>query len=49
MTIIDHDYEGDTYFPEIEPAEWNLVSCKTGHDDNFPHNFAYITLDRVKP
>lgn len=48
MTIIDHDYEGDTYFPEIEPADWNLTSCKTAHDDKFPHNFAYITLDRVK-
>lgn len=26
LTRIDHDFEGDTYFPAWEPTEWELVS-----------------------
>jgi dihydrofolate reductase len=36
-TVVHATYEGDTFFPEINPDEWNEVN-------NTPHNgFSYLT------
>lgn len=28
LTVVAGDYEGDTYFPELPPESWNLVSTE---------------------
>ncbi len=39
-TVVHATYEGDTFFPEINPNEWSEVS-------NIPHNgFSYLTYAR---
>lgn len=42
MTYIDHEFEGDSYFPEMAEDEWELVSETPGVLDDrnvFPHSF----------
>jgi dihydrofolate reductase len=46
LTRINHEFEGDTWFPEIGP-EWREVSREEhGPDDKNPYPYAFITLER---
>ncbi len=50
LTWIDHEFEGDTYFPAFDPREWKVVSVTPGEmDENnrYPHSF-YV-YERVSP
>ncbi len=42
LTRIDHDFEGDTYFPEVDWSEWEIVffeqkSTESGYTISFEH------------
>ncbi|ARK31945.1 dihydrofolate reductase [Halalkalibacter krulwichiae] len=42
VTYIDEEFEGDTFFPEIEKEKWELVSVTEGIVDEknrYPHEF----------
>ena len=42
LTRIHHRFEGDAYFPEVSPGEWNLVkshSCESDEKNKYPHTF----------
>lgn len=42
LTLIDHDFEGDVRFPEVDPAVWEEVERKEGTVDEknvYPHVF----------
>lgn len=49
MTCIDDAVDGDTFFPDIKPEEWQVI-----YQEDFPADgtrafgYSYITLDRVK-
>lgn len=44
VTKIEEDFEGDTYFPEINEKEWKIVEVENGiKDDKNPYNYKYIT------
>ena len=48
LTRIDEDFPGDTYFPEVDPAQWRLVA----REDHAPgadalYAYSYLTYDRV--
>lgn len=49
LTLIDLETEGDTYFPEWNPEEWEEIS-RSEHkpDDKNPYVYRFITLDRIK-
>lgn len=49
VTYIDEDFEGDRYFPELEPLEWKLVSevPGTGNDDN-PYSYTFRVYERKR-
>ena len=41
-TLIDAEFEGDSYFPEIDWSEWGLVAHATGKTDDknrYPHQY----------
>jgi dihydrofolate reductase len=47
LTIIHHDFDGDTFFPEIDYQQWNEVSREYHQPDEknlYPYSF--ITLSR---
>jgi len=49
LTCIDAEFEGDTWFPEIDAEAW-AVRGKTDHvaDDRNPFSYSFSTLDRLK-
>lgn len=47
ITKINHDFEGDVYFPEIKEAEWKEISKEKGlRNDENPYDYEYITYIR---
>lgn len=47
ITKINHDFEGDVYFPEIKETEWKEISREKGlKNDENPYDYEYITYVR---
>ena len=47
ITKINHDFEGDVYFPEIKETEWKEISKEKGlKNDENPYDYEYITYVR---
>jgi len=49
LTIVRHNFEGDTYFPEINMKEWKEVKrtdCKS--DEKNLYDYSFIILERIK-
>ena len=47
ITKINHDLEGDVYFPEIKETEWKEISKEKGlKNDENPYDYEYITYVR---
>lgn len=48
ITEIDGQFEGDTYFPQFNKAEWELVWGREGDsDDQNPYAHRYLVYKRV--
>ena len=48
LTQIHADIEGDTFFPELDEAEWRetaRVDCEA--DERNPYEYSFITLERT--
>ncbi len=49
LTSINEEFEGDAYFPEIKPDEWEIVQVEKGLKDGENHfDYEYITLVKKK-
>ncbi|MEM6718447.1 MAG: dihydrofolate reductase [Bacteroidota bacterium] len=48
LTRVHHEFEGDTYFPEIDMKDWK-ETANTFHklDDKHEYEFSFITYERV--
>jgi len=50
LTIIEDEFSGDTYFPEIDWQKWDKISEKQGPtDSNNPYSYSYHVYQRKKP
>jgi len=48
LTLINHDYAGDTYFPELARSEWNEVARQDfPSDSEHLHPFSFVTLKKA--
>jgi dihydrofolate reductase len=48
LTRIHQDFEGDTFFPELDEAEWQEVArVDCDADDRNPYAYSFIRLERV--
>ena len=49
LTLIEHPFPGDTFFPKLDPASWVLTSDEP-HPPGpaFPHPFRFQVLDRAR-
>lgn len=49
ITEVHHDFEGDTYFPEIDEEVYEEVS-RENHlkDEKHPYSYSFITYKRIK-
>ena len=42
ITRVEHDYEGDTKFPEWDQSKWQLISCEAFPcGEKYPYPFAF--------
>jgi dihydrofolate reductase len=49
ITEIDHTFEADTYFPEIDYSQWELVSSEQGiKDEKNPYDYKFLVFERKK-
>ena len=47
LTIIDADFQGDTYFPKYDVTEWEETAYEEHEKDaENPYDYAFITLER---
>lgn len=48
ITYIDHEFEGDCYFPEVDYSQFKLISSKKGVTDKHnPYRYYFNVFDRV--
>lgn len=48
LTLIHHTFQGDTYFPELNPKEWMEIEKVTHQpDEKNPFSYSFIQLDRI--
>jgi len=49
LTLIDEDFEGDTFFPDYSQLKWREVDkIKHSADAKNPHAYTFLTLDRER-
>ncbi|MBO2943009.1 dihydrofolate reductase [Paenibacillus sp. F411] len=49
VTFIEEDFEGDTYFPEVDWSQWTLVSNEAGiMDENNPYSYRFAIYERAE-
>ncbi|MFL6558198.1 MAG: dihydrofolate reductase [Bacillus sp. (in: firmicutes)] len=47
ITLIHDEFSGDTFFPEFDPNEWDLVSNEKGiKDDKNPYDYEFRIYER---
>jgi len=48
LTVVEHDYTGDTHFPPVlDPAEWRVVAeQRFERGETFPYSFRYVDYER---
>ncbi len=46
LTIIDKDFEGDTYFPEYDKKEWKEIKKERHKNENYA--FVFVDLEKIK-
>ncbi|MCR8644942.1 dihydrofolate reductase [Paenibacillus sp. N1-5-1-14] len=48
ITRIDHEFEADTYFPELDASKWRKVSSEQGvKDEKNPYDYFFEVYERV--
>jgi dihydrofolate reductase len=49
LTRIDAEFEGDAWFPEIDPDTWREVAHEAhAADERNAHPYAFVTLERIR-
>ncbi|MBS1271850.1 MAG: Dihydrofolate reductase type 3 [Candidatus Marinimicrobia bacterium] len=48
LTIIHEQFEGDTKFPDINPANWDEVEREDHEKNDHPYDFSFVTYERKK-
>ena len=49
LTLIEQDFDGDAWFPEVDPAGWCEVSSETHQDPDSGLRYRFIRLERAGP
>lgn len=48
LTIVEGSFDGDAYFPQLNPKDWQETEKQTFFaDTNNPHDYRFIVLDRT--
>lgn len=47
LTIIDHAYAGDAYFPAWQESEWQITATSNEYDATQALHYRFVTYDRI--
>lgn len=47
ITIIDNEFNGNKYFPEININEWKIVSFNKGINDESSYSYCHFVYERI--
>lgn len=48
VTLIDEEFEGDTFFPKIDEDIWHVASKTEGvRDEKNPYDFSFLIYERI--
>jgi dihydrofolate reductase len=43
ITLIEQEFQADTYFPTFDTGEWKLISSEPGiTDDKNPYSYSFL-------
>ena len=49
ITEIDHEFEGDTFFPERKESDWKKISVGKGiKDEKNPYNYQFVVYEKIR-
>ena len=49
LTEVDADVGGDTFFPPLDPGDWEVLEAvEHPADERHPYDFSWLTLDRKR-
>ena len=49
LTEVDADVGGDTFFPPLDPSDWEVIEAvEHPADERHPYDFSFLTLDRKR-
>jgi dihydrofolate reductase len=49
ITLIEHEFDADTFFPEFDIEDWVLESSEDGiKDDKNPYDFSFLVYTRLR-
>jgi dihydrofolate reductase len=48
VTHIEREYRCDTFFPEIDPAQWAAVAREPQHSSEQDLDFSFVTYEKIK-
>ncbi len=49
LTLIDEEFEGDTFFPDYTQYQWKEVErVENSADEKNPYPYTFLTLDRLR-
>ncbi len=46
LTLVHQSFDADTYFPEVNYAEWNEIKREDLHDEKNNFDYSYLDLER---
>lgn len=47
VTEIDKTFECDTFFPPLDPAQWQEIARERHHSDSLGCDYAFVTYQRI--
>ncbi|HKJ69790.1 MAG TPA: dihydrofolate reductase [bacterium] len=48
LTLIHATFDGDTFFPDYNPAEWEVTERTDFYDSDQPYDYSFVTYERKK-
>ena len=47
LTRVHHDFEADTFFPKIDPEQWNIIAQEDcSKDEKHQYDYSFITYEK---
>jgi dihydrofolate reductase len=46
LTVVNKDFEADTFFPQVDLSEWRLIEKEDHTDDSLGFSYSFLTFEK---